>query len=46
MTIHQPIKQIPDSVVRDSTPTNIKITPVNIVAPKVNPMRDDKVTLK
>ena len=36
---------IPDSVVKDVTPTNIRITPVNITVPKVIPVRDDKVTL-
>jgi hypothetical protein len=38
-------KHITDEQVKDLTPTNIKITPVVITVPKVNPMRDDEVTL-
>ena len=38
-------KHITDEQVKHLTPTNVKITPVVITVPKVNPMRDDKVTL-
>lgn len=38
-------KYITDEQVKDLTPTNIRFTPVVITVPKVNPMRDDKVTL-
>lgn len=43
--IYQTPKQITDQQVAHSTPTNIKITPVNITVPKVLPKRDDKVFL-
>ena len=39
-------KHITNEQVKNLTPTNIKITPVNITVPKVIPLRDDKVTLK
>ena len=43
--IYQVPKQITDQMVANCTPTNIKITPVNITVPKVFPKTDEKVIL-
>ena len=38
-------KYISNEQIKHLTPTNFKVTSVQIVVPKVLPMRDDKVTL-
>jgi hypothetical protein len=41
--MHEQVKPITDEQVKDTTPTNIKVTPVNIILPKRLPQRDDNV---
>lgn len=36
---------IPDSLVKNSTPTNIKITPVVVRVPKTLPKRDNNIII-
>lgn len=43
MTIQKQITDIP--VAPDATPTNITVTPINIIMPKRLPNRDDNVWL-
>jgi hypothetical protein len=43
--MHQQVKHITDEQVKDCTPTNIKVTPINIILPKRLPQRDDNVWL-
>lgn len=38
-------KYVTNEQIKNAMPTNVRVTPVVIVPPKVNPMRDDKVTL-
>jgi hypothetical protein len=38
-------KYITNEQIKNSTPTNIKVTPVNIILPQRLPQRDNKVTL-
>jgi hypothetical protein len=38
-------KYITNEQIKNLTPTNFKVTPVQIVVPKVLPKRDDKVTM-
>jgi hypothetical protein len=43
MTIQKQITDIP--VAQDAIPTNITVTPINIIMPKRLPQRDDNVWL-
>jgi hypothetical protein len=43
--MHQQVKHITDEQVKDCTPTNIKVTPINIILPKRLPQRDANVWL-
>lgn len=43
--MHEQIKHVTDEQVKHLTPTNIKVTPVNIILPKILPQRDDNVWL-
>lgn len=38
-------KYLNNEQIKNATPTNVRVTPVVIKPPKVNPKRDDKVTL-
>jgi hypothetical protein len=38
-------KYITNEQVKNNTPTNIKVTPINIILPKKLPQRDDNVWL-
>jgi hypothetical protein len=38
-------KHITDEQIKNSTPTNITVTPINIIMPKRLPQRDDNVWL-
>jgi hypothetical protein len=39
------VKHIPNEQVKHLTPTNIKVTPINIILPQRLPQRDDNVWL-
>ena len=43
MNLHEQMTDIP--VAPDATPTNITVTPINIIMPKCLPNRDDNVWL-
>lgn len=41
----KPTSYINNEQIKNSTPTNVRVTPVKIVVPEVLPKTDDKVTL-
>ena len=43
MNLHKQMTDIP--VAQDAIPTNITVTPINIIMPKRLPQRDDSVCL-